>query len=145
MDAAKATRKNLISKIAAHLDENSLDEYDSFEWKDLYQKLSQHMADDLDTVSVLSTIYGSLENSESAVDILLFDGKVTKLWLKDGVQALMVKSSVQAPAEIITLADQRLEAKEAKEYDRADQLRDQISAAWWIIKDVAGGYELVKE
>jgi cysteinyl-tRNA synthetase len=39
------------------------------------------------------------------------------------------------------MAQARIAAKTNKDYARADELRDQITAAWWSIKDTAEGYE----
>jgi len=50
--------------------------------------------------------------------------------------------SVDVPDEITALADQRLAARAEKDWTRSDELRDQIAAAGWQIKDGADGYEL---
>jgi len=46
------------------------------------------------------------------------------------------------PAEIIALAEQRMIAKAARDWATADSLRDQITAAGWVVKDGKDGYEL---
>ncbi|MFL5844845.1 MAG: cysteine--tRNA ligase [Solirubrobacteraceae bacterium] len=48
-----------------------------------------------------------------------------------------------APAEVVSLADERARAREAKDWGESDRLRDAIAAAGWTVRDVAGGYELV--
>lgn len=50
---------------------------------------------------------------------------------------------MQAPAHIVARADARIAAKQAKDYARADALRDEILAAGREVKDVAAGYELM--
>ena len=47
-----------------------------------------------------------------------------------------------APAEVITLADKRQQARQDQEWAAADELRDAIARAGWHIKDTADGYEL---
>ena len=47
-----------------------------------------------------------------------------------------------APAEVIALAEARVEAKANKDFALADHLREQISLLGWTIKDLAGSYEL---
>jgi cysteinyl-tRNA synthetase len=51
-----------------------------------------------------------------------------------------------APAEIAVLAEQRREARDAKDFAGADRLRDEIAAAGWEVRDVAEppGYRLVR-
>jgi cysteinyl-tRNA synthetase len=50
----------------------------------------------------------------------------------------------EAPAEVQALAEARLRAREAKDFAESDRLRDEIAAAGWVVRDVAGGYELVE-
>jgi cysteinyl-tRNA synthetase len=49
----------------------------------------------------------------------------------------------EAPAEVAALAAARQRAREAKDFAEADRLRDEIAAAGWEARDVAGGFELV--
>jgi cysteinyl-tRNA synthetase len=48
-----------------------------------------------------------------------------------------------APEELAALAAARLRAREARDFAEADRLRDEIAAAGWEVRDVAGGFELV--
>jgi len=52
----------------------------------------------------------------------------------------------EAPAEIAELADRRRAARDSKDFPGADQLRDEIAAAGWEVRDVAEppGYRLVR-
>jgi hypothetical protein len=47
-----------------------------------------------------------------------------------------------APAEIRELADRRAQARAARDFALADQLREDIAAAGWVVRDAAGGYAL---
>jgi len=51
-----------------------------------------------------------------------------------------------APAEVAALAEQRLQARDARDFSAADRLRDEIEAAGWEVRDVAEppGYKLVR-
>jgi cysteinyl-tRNA synthetase len=48
-----------------------------------------------------------------------------------------------APESVVALAEARMRAREAKDWAESDRLRDEIAAAGWTVRDVAGGYELV--
>jgi cysteinyl-tRNA synthetase len=48
-----------------------------------------------------------------------------------------------APPEVHALAAGRQEARAAKDFARADELREQIEAAGWDVRDDSGGYRLV--
>ena len=49
----------------------------------------------------------------------------------------------EAPSEVHALAAGRQEARAARDFDRADELREQIEAAGWEVRDDSGGYRLV--
>ena len=49
----------------------------------------------------------------------------------------------EAPSEVHALAAGRQEARAAKDFGRADELREQIEAAGWEVRDDSGGYRLV--
>ena len=49
-----------------------------------------------------------------------------------------------APAEVVTLAEQRVEARTGKDFAEADRLRDEIEAAGWDVRDETDGFRLVR-
>jgi len=49
----------------------------------------------------------------------------------------------EAPAELVALAEQRQAARAAGDFAEADRLRDEIAEAGWVVRDVAGGFQLV--
>jgi cysteinyl-tRNA synthetase len=52
-------------------------------------------------------------------------------------------AQAEAPAEVHELARGRREARQAKDFARADELRAAIEEAGWTVRDDAGGYRLV--
>jgi cysteinyl-tRNA synthetase len=50
----------------------------------------------------------------------------------------------EAPPELVVLAEERQEARAARDFGRADGLREQIDAAGWEMRDEPGGYTLVR-
>jgi cysteinyl-tRNA synthetase len=52
-------------------------------------------------------------------------------------------AQAEAPAEVHELARGRREARQAKDFARADELRAAIEAAGWTVRDDADGYRLV--
>ncbi len=48
------------------------------------------------------------------------------------------------PAEVEQLAQERLAARADKDYARSDELRDEIKALGFLVKDTADGYELTE-
>src|SRR5918994_1505947 len=49
-----------------------------------------------------------------------------------------------APAEIVALAQRRVEARTARDFDEADRLRSEIEAAGWEVRDETGSFRLVR-
>jgi len=50
----------------------------------------------------------------------------------------------EAPAEVVELAARRQAAREARDFEEADRLRDELDAAGWEARDESDGYRLVK-
>ena len=46
------------------------------------------------------------------------------------------------PGEVLALLEARQKARQAKDWQRSDELRQQISDLGWTVKDTPGGYEL---
>jgi cysteinyl-tRNA synthetase len=53
------------------------------------------------------------------------------------------ESTDEVPDEIRRLAEQRSEAREGRDFDRADELRAEIEKRGWEVQDVANGFRLV--
>jgi cysteinyl-tRNA synthetase len=49
----------------------------------------------------------------------------------------------EAPADIVELAARRQAARESRDFDEADRLRDELEAAGWEARDESSGYRLV--
>ena len=52
--------------------------------------------------------------------------------------------SEDAPAEVVALAERRVEARAGKDFAEADRFRDEIEAAGWDVRDDADGFRLVR-
>ena len=68
-----------------------------------------------------------------------------KAWEKiDSVLGVGTKSETEVPAEILALAEARTAAKKAKDFKRADAIRDELKAKGWVIEDTPKGIKLKK-
>jgi len=81
------------------------------------------------------------ENSLSAPDAAANLAAWDKI---DSVLGISVKTETEVPAEILALAEARTEAKKAKDFKRADAIRDELKAKGWIIEDSPKGIKLKK-
>lgn len=60
----------------------------------------------------------------------------------DSVLGLGPRPGSEVPAALLALAQERVAAKKARDFARADQIREQVKAAGWMIEDTAGGPKL---
>src|SRR3954465_6441181 len=52
----------------------------------------------------------------------------------------LLAAGAQAPAEVVAKAEERENARVARDFAAADRLRDEIAAAGWTVRDVPGGF-----
>ncbi len=62
----------------------------------------------------------------------------------DTVLGLGAKPTGEAPADIVALANERVAAKKAKDFARADAIRAELKAKGWVVEDTAKGPKLKK-
>jgi cysteinyl-tRNA synthetase len=104
-------------------------------------RFRQHVEDDLNMPRVLALVWelvgSDLADGVKKATLLHFDqimGLELAAWQPDAEQPV--------PAELLALATERAQARAAKEWERADQLRDQIAAAGYELVDTPEGTKL---
>jgi cysteinyl-tRNA synthetase len=151
LDAAKTTRHNLIKKIYAYIWERIVDFYDVLK-EDvndiLYAQLIWPLLDDLDTPKFLAHMQKAIWNiNDEVLKIILYlDKTVLKLGLYEWVDMLRNASmqDIDIPADIQSLAQQRRDAKQAKDFAKADELRNSLLEKGWVVEDTPDGFAIVK-
>jgi cysteinyl-tRNA synthetase len=93
-------------------------------------ELAAVLEDDFNTPDALAVLHGWRDHDllRRALDIF-------------GLASLA--EDVDAPLEIVELAERRRQARAARDFDEADRLRAEIEAAGWEARDVADGFQLV--
>jgi cysteinyl-tRNA synthetase len=96
-----------------------------------WQRFAAALDDDFNTAAALAVMHewGDHELLRRALGVF-------------GLQSLA--ESEDAPAEVVALAERRVEARTGKDFDEADRLRDEIEAAGWDVRDEADGFRLVR-
>jgi cysteinyl-tRNA synthetase len=56
---------------------------------------------------------------------------------------LAIEAAGKAPADVVALAEQREEARAARDFGRADELRAEIERLGWEVQDVPDGFRLI--
>ena len=108
-----------------------------------------HMDDDLNSADAIADIFNLVRQVNSSAQ----EAKVSADKLKEardkiveltGVLGILLDLEDEIPEEITELANKRAEAKKAKDYALADQIRDEIQAKGYTVKDVPGGFKIEK-
>ncbi|BDS08721.1 cysteine--tRNA ligase [Oceaniferula spumae] len=113
----------------------------------LFQPAWDSLNRDLNTPAALGHLFSGLkaaqklEGKEAAANLAAFDAILNALGLE---LPSTEDTGSDIPAEVKDLADQRLAAKQNKDWAASDALRDQITALGWTIKDSPDGYEVSK-
>ena len=110
--------------------------------RDRRQAFLDALADDFSTPQAFAVLFeivaeGNRRELSGAREVL------TELLPLLGLDSL-IDEDEKAPAEALELLEQREKARAAKDYDRADELRDQLAGMGWEARDEAGGARLVK-
>lgn len=106
--------------------------------------------DDLNVPGALGSIFGTLNKTKPAqLDPAAAHACWTGLHLLLAALGLSLRATAEAaeptdfPPEIIALADQRWQAKQARDWATADALRQQLDAAGFVIKDAKESYQIL--
>jgi cysteinyl-tRNA synthetase len=105
--------------------------------------------DDLNISGAMAVLFETLRESNRSMD----EGRLTPpqargllAWLArvDGVLALQPDDVALIPQEVEELLTDRAAARAAKEWKKSDELRDQIAALGWTVKDTKDGQKITK-
>lgn len=105
--------------------------------------------DDLNVPGALGDIFGFINKTKVAAlalpDALSALAGLHFLLTALGLQlpVLVEEAAADVPADIAEKAEQRWQAKQAKDWAAADVLRKELEAAGWIIKDNKEGYQVL--
>ncbi|MCK5283266.1 MAG: cysteine--tRNA ligase [Nanoarchaeota archaeon] len=131
--------------------DNTKSEKDNTKAKKLIEEAKQDfeksMDDDLNIASALSTIFVFMRNVNKLIDdISKKDAEKIKKTLLDfdSVLGVMNYEKTDIPEEIKQLAEERLKARKAKDWQKSDEIRDNINKKGFTIDDTSDGYILKK-
>jgi cysteinyl-tRNA synthetase len=115
-------------------------------------KFDEHLADDFDTPGAIAVMWDmlkddSLDNKTKCGTLLSMD-EVLDVGLSEdldaGVRSLGVVNAEDIPEKIQVLIDEREAARIARNWDRADILRDKIKLEGYELEDTAHGPKVTK-
>lgn len=136
MAAAKNSRERLV-RIVSELDHKGGNIDQAY-----LKKFRDFISDDLGLPDALAVVWElardtKIDRADKYSTILEFD-KVLGLKLGE-------REGIEIPIEILKMAEERKSVREAKDFQKSDELRDKIKKAGWTIEDLAENtYKLIK-
>jgi len=144
LDNAVVAYNKLIARIAALLDHK--DTADEARTAELVKPFTEAMDNDLNTAQAITALYDVLKadaNAATKLAAIAQMDQVLSLGLIEAAKASAEKSeNTEIPAEVLALVEARREARKAKDFAKADELRDQITALGWQIRETRQGTEI---
>jgi len=116
--------------------------------QDLQNSIFSELANDLHSPRALAEMFSFI--NDNPIDKITADEASQLLWVFSKVNDIYSaweigarpKQKIEIPQEIIDLAEERLQAKKAKDFSKADKLRDLVIQKGYFIKDTKDGYEI---
>jgi cysteinyl-tRNA synthetase len=111
-------------------------------------KFEAALDDDLNISAALGVLFEGIRESNRALDEQTLGSATAQKWLQwwtdiDQVLALTA-TRAGVPAEIAALAAARTEARLAKDWRKSDELRDDLSARGWEVRDTKEGQKMTR-
>lgn len=94
--------------------------------------------DDLNMPEAVAAVWTGLKEKTLALESVIMFDKVLGLNLHEHAEAV----PLVIPSNIQTLLDQRTSAREAKDFKRSDELRDEMLAEGFVVEDTKEGQKL---
>jgi len=149
LDAAAAGYKNMVRKIADLMAAGDTEPVNQDLYNEWHDKILTPISDNLKTAETLVVVQDLIKNQTvgAATKLALVDfvDELLGLQLADRAKKLLATESETAPGEIQKLAEQRMVAKQNRDFATADELRAKIDASGWTVTDIPGGFKLVKK
>ena len=154
LDNATQQYEKLVQKIA-QLDFEDKSELDQAAIDKLQDKFTKNLALDLNTANAVSVLYDVLKadtNDRTKLYLIEDFDYVLSLDLRKAAEKLKAEQAEREanryagiPEEIVQMVEERAAAKKAKDFAKADELRDKVKALGYTIKDTPQGAEIVKD
>ena len=105
--------------------------------------------DDLNISGALGFLFETIRQTNRAIDENKLDGPTAGAWLDwwkriNTVLDLESETEIAVPPDVAQLATERDNARREKNWKRSDELRDQIAALGWEVRDTKDGQKLTR-
>ncbi len=141
MEAAKTSLSRLREGYLKHLDGTETINEETI--NDYKERFLEAINDDLNMPVAMSVVWDVVKNpnkSKQLAELILEFDKVLGFDLKN-----YKPENIEIPEEILELVEERKKARENKNWEKSDELRDLIQEKGYIIKDTKEGAEIKKK
>jgi cysteinyl-tRNA synthetase len=111
----------------------------------IVERFFDHLADDFNTPAARAELFAWVAEANRRIDAgeQIAPGRLGEMLAAFGLERLL-EGAEAAPEEVERLAAEREEARVARDFERADRLRDELAERGWEIRDTADGPRLVR-
>jgi cysteinyl-tRNA synthetase len=104
------------------------------------------LADDFNTPAARAILFDWVTEGNRRLDAgeSLGPGRLDEMLDALGLEGLLEPETDDAPEDLVRLARERDEARAARDFERADRLRDQLAEQGWQVRDTPEGARLVR-
>ncbi len=139
LDNTAAAYKKLLKRIADLKDEGAV-EQDKFD--QMKAKFEDAICNDLNTSMAITVLYDLLKadmNDKTKLELVKDFDRVLSLNLTGGVKEEETGIDAELESFVLAKIEERKEAKKAKDFAKADAIRDELAAKGIVIKDTREG------
>lgn len=148
LDNAKIAYDKLVNRISQLVSADDKGSVDSAVFDEYKAKFTAAMDEDINTSNGITVLYDVFKADTSAATKLAliedFDKVLSLDLVKTAEKSLSEKESQDIPAEVLALVEERQAARKAKDFAKADEIRDKITALGYAVKETRQGTEITK-
>jgi cysteinyl-tRNA synthetase len=111
-------------------------------------QFEEALDDDLNISAALGFLFETIRETNRAMDRAGLEASAAHRWLNWWQSINQVlnldRQTVEMPSEIAKLAEERVQARLAKDFRKSDELRDKLNALGWEARDTKEGQKITR-
>ena len=148
LDNAKVSYEKLVARIAQLISADDKNEVNKADFDRLKAGFTAPLDEDLNTSKAITALYDVLKSDTNPATKLAlindFDKVLSLDLVKTAEKSLEKNNETDIPSEVMALVEERKNARKAKDFAKADELRDEIAKLGYAIKETRQGTEITR-